>query len=800
MLEDLSGKRGFTLSLGGPDSPPGPDAARAGGTDLPGGGDRRADLRDDLQEDLQDDRYTAVLTRATAYLEAQAPDLAFHLHLDDGLDGADVRAAAAGVQRIRVLLLDADSAGPAEPADGTPGPEAIERALAAWAPGLRPEVSSYGVVVYRGADDRRLQPTARYGLRVTPAESWLLAADVVCAVTDHVETRMLRTAGGADPSAVKETTLSAALAGFLTERAGSGWSLWSYTGSVVSTLIADLERRARAAGAPVLRGASEHALAAGAQARWMLDGTPFLIVVTSGMVDEFRGTLANLRQAGARGFIVCADSAADSWFPFQGTVHRDEDSRAVLKARDLPTVYLERVSDLANGLREAYQAFDEGLGPVMLLASSSVLSTRDPAPPVPAAPPAPRVEVGPPDVVDAVARMVASERRTLLWQVGAGAEDPATSDLLLRTAEEVGAALCDSLTRPGTVPGYRDGRPVPGYLGTLGLYGYSSAVFDYLHQDGKLRPRDAQSVFFLGSRIAEAATPFSARTMSRGLSIVQVSDNAAHLAPFAQFPVHGRVGDFLLRLRDRVRTDPEVLAFRREAIARAQRVARAEAADPVAALPVRPLTPNSFFLQVARVLRGLIESEGYQYTGVFDVGRGGASAVRNLPRTGPGFSGWYGRALMGDALAATPAIALTRPGNVLAFIGDGASAMVPDPLPILLQQLCLEGHALRGNLSVFRLLNGCHSIIRTYRETRYREAEGGQTTVVNLLEDEWSRAFGPVRVTHRRIEEVDAAALACQLTEPGVVNLYSVLLSHNSEGDGLSLLSAASWRHPRGEP
>ena len=746
-----------------------------------------------------DVRYPDVLARATAYLRSQAPDLAWHLHLDDELQGSGARAAAAGAERIRVLILDADGAGLPGPDECPPGADPVEHVLAAWEPGPRPEISPYGVVVYRDPGRWPLQPTARYGLRVTPPDPALLAADVVCTVTDHVEARMLRSGGGADAGTLPETTLSAALGGFLSERAGSDWSLWSYTGSVVSTLIGDLENRARAAGVPVLRGPSEHALAAGATARWLLDGTPFLIVVTSAMVDEFRGTLANLRQAGARGFIVCADSVADSWFPFQGTVHRDEDSRAVLKARGLPTVYLERAADLADGLREAYQAYDEGRGPVVLLATPSVLSTRDKPPGVPPAPAPPRVRVGPPDLVDAVADLVGGQRRTLLWQVGAGVADPAALDLLLATADEVGAALCDSLTRPGTVPGYRDGRPVPGYLGTLGLYGYSQAVFDYLHPDGKLRPKDEQSVFFLGSRLAEAATPFSARTVSRGLNIVQVTDQAEHLAPFAAFPIQAPVRDFLVRLRDRVRMDPEVLAFRRAEIARAQAAGRAAAADPVAALPVSPMTPNAFFLRLGHVLRRLIEDEGYEYTGVFDVGRGGASAIRNLPRTGPGFSGWYGRALMGDALAATPSIALTRPGNVLAFIGDGAAAMVADPLPVLLQQLCLEGHTLRGNLSVFRLLNGCHSIIRTYRETRYREATGGQTTVVNLLDDDWSRGYGPVTVTHRRIEQVDAEALAGQLTEPGVVNLYSVLVGHNSEGDGISLLSAASWRHPRGK-
>lgn len=758
--------------------------------------------------------YTQIVAHARRYLDR---------HLPSGT-----------IRLLHVATLasvpDSFSPSPGRPADGPPallfvdaaddapsgpvGADAVEAAIRAWPAAVRPELSPYGIYVYQQPVKPQVQPVVRYTLRQHPTESWVLAADVVCAFTDHVEVRRVRpaVAAGTDQD---DTTLARALHGFLTARAGSRWALWSYTGSVVSGLIADLERRAAATGNPVLRGPSEHSLACGALARWLLDEAPFLLVVTSGMIDEFRGTLANLRSAGARGFIVAADSAEDRWYPFQGTVHADEDSREVLRARRLPAIHLARVADLQRDLRSAFEAYDADIGPVVLLATPSVLDSRAAAPEIPAAPAAqapaatgpawsdeaptgppapreasatsaPRARVGTEDPLEPVIRMLNSEPVTLLWQVGA--MPAADADLLHEAARRCGAALADSLTRPGTVAHYLDGVSVPYYLGTLGLYGFSSQVLDYLCVDGQLRPKSSQCLFFLGSRIAEVSTPFSPRALRQQLRVVQVTRNAAHLAPFVDHPVHADLGVFLRRLLDRVDVDPAVLELRQRAIQAVR-----PAVDPLALLPVRPMTSNYFFHRLDGVVRRLIERQGYRYTGVYDVGRGGAAAIRNVARTGPGLSGWYGRALMGDALQSIPAIALTRPDNVLAFIGDGAAALVPDILPVLLQQIHADGHRLRGNLSIFTLLNGGHSLIRTYRETRYREPAGGQTTVVNLLDDDWSRTIGPVRVSHRVLEDVDDDQLGSELTVPGVINLYSVLLGHNNEGDGLSLLTVRSW-------
>jgi hypothetical protein len=206
------------------------------------------------------------------------------------------------------------------------------------------------------------------------------------------------------------------------------------------------------------------------------------------------------------------------------------------------------------------------------------------------------------------------------------------------------------------------------------------------------------------------------------------------------------------------------------------------------------LTLHDFYAGLARLLRRLITAEGYRYTGVFDVGRAGFSAVRNLPRTGPGLSGWYGRALMGDALMSVPAVALTRPGHVLGFIGDGAAALVPDIVPSLVQQMWSEGRRMHGNTSLFFLANGGHSIIRSYRETRRGAGSDDQMKVLNPLPADEVRTYGPVTVRRRRLTGVPDD-LGRELVESETLNLYWVVVAHDSNGDGLSLQAAADWRH-----
>lgn len=113
-------------------------------------------------------------------------------------------------------------------------------------------------------------------------------------------------------------------------RAAPRGACTSSPGPIVSRAVQDAAALARAQGNPVLRGPNEHSLACGALARWQLRAAPFLIIVTSGMADELKGTLANLRVSQTRGFIVIGENEPGTWQPFQSTMHDHENAQASL--------------------------------------------------------------------------------------------------------------------------------------------------------------------------------------------------------------------------------------------------------------------------------------------------------------------------------------------------------------------------------------------------------------------------------------------------------------------------------------
>jgi len=714
------------------------------------------------------DAQREVVTRARRYLYHAARDATYPLVVVERL--ADVPAALTEPGVLALLVIDHTAH---RPRFGAPSTTAAELAELALPEHVTFQPCPASVHVYTEPDDVALAAEP-WTTRWLPEREWVIEADLVCAFTDAIQNHH------ADRLRVqpRPTALSIALTTFLDEQAEGRWGLHYYTGSVVANLIDDLERHAVANGNPVVRGPSEHSLACSALARWQLDGVPALITVTSGMADEFRGTLANLRDARARGFIVCADSRPGQWFPFQGTIHGSEDSRAVMRARGLATVHCDRPDRMAEQLAKAFRAYHADTGPVVLFVTREVLETTEPAAVPTVRRPATHTA---PSEVDELVRVLNTEPVRLLCQVGP-VESP---DLVHTLAREAGVALADTLTHPGSVSRHRDGAVVEEYLGTLSLYGYSARVHEFLHRDGKLRPRTEQALLFLNSRIAEVDTPFS-QLATRRTKPLQVVPHAAEVAPFAQIGITGPVPAVLRAVLSRLDVDPSVLALRRAAI----RSTANSFSDVVGLLPVLPMSPNYFFRRLHGVLEALIR-DGYRYTGVYDVGRAALSAVCNLPRTGPGFSGWFGRALMGDALSALPGIVLGRRDNVLAFVGDGAAGLVPDIVPTLVRQAVADRVSLPRNVSIFTFVNGGHSVIRTYRESMRPDAVGAQTGVLTLPESDWRRQLGDLTMTHRRLTDIDA--LATQLLEPGL-NTYTVPLGHNNEGDGLSLMAAVGWQ------
>ena len=743
-----------------------------------------------------------LIARARRYLDSEAPELEFLLlFVEDAnqLTGAmhDILPNMTS-DMIRtgalpcLLLIDREEE---DAQDSSLSDSRLEEAVATLPSTVRAELSIYHCRIYAQGMPSSLHFARPYSRRQCPAEAGALVADMVAAIADLAEARLVQSIGtGRLSSAAKPTALGSALFDFLTARAGSRWGLHSYTGSVVSTMISDLEKRAIAEGNPVLRSPSEHGLACAAMGRWILDAAPYLIIVTSGMVDEFKGTLTNLRLARAKGFLVFADTSGGYWYPFQGTIHQEDDALAVLRSRGLETFHLDRPERLSADLAQAFEAYDRGCGPVVLVVTPSVLeSIEPPNSDLQRTAPRPRRMEPQANVAEAVLQILNHEPVRLLWQCGSlsGAE----ADLVHDLAQRCGAALCDSVTRPGSVSKYRNGAPVPEFLGTLGLYASSARVHDYVHAGGKPLAGDQLCMFFLKSRIAQMATPFTERTLEKRMRLVQVTNESQHLAPFVDHAVCADLMPFLQYLSDGLAVAPSVIEYRRRAL----RETLSVPADTASMFPTLPMSPNYFFGRLNELLEDLIGDMGYTYTGVFDAGRGALSAIRNLARTGPGFSGIYGRSLMGDALMAIPAIALSADRNVLAFVGDGAAALVPDIVPAFIQQVYLENAHFNRNVSIFRLCNGGHSLIRTYRETRRSLPADMQTTLINRIPEDSSESFGSaLTVHHRRLWMFDSVALRQQLLQPKTLNLYSVLMDHNNDGDGLGAHSANSWQSRSG--
>jgi|GEM_PF-626227 len=577
---------------------------------------------------------------------------------------------------------------------------------------------------------------------------------------------------------------------FMIAHWGEQWDCHYFTGSMVSGFIQSVQLLTEGKGIRCLSGCSEHSLAVSALAAWQLFNRASLIVVTSGMLDEFRGTLANMKRAGVPCLVVCADSPSSMWFAFQGTMDPESDGRDVLRARGLTEVFIERPDEAPALLDRACQRLLDKPQPVFILATQGVLehrNTRTETGSTVCLPKAPVNTVPEVPLAQAMA-IINDEQKIILWQCGS--LTPEEQQLVQSVAQRAGIFLVDSLTAPGSVPEYQSGRKNPAYLGTLAMYGFNRRVYYCLHDDSGLKDRDTQCLFFLKSRLDQAATPFSEGKLKRQLHIAQVNHNPGHISPFTDLPLVMDLKEFLMHVEQNLAVKPDVLAWREAERQRLQALKPEVSTDSIATCP---MTVNYFFLQLGQLVTELIEQDGYHYMGVYDVGRCGLSAVRNVPRTRRGFSGWYGRALMGDALVALPYIAMNTDDNILAFIGDGARALVPNIESWLIENVALSEGAERRNVTVFYLNNGVLSLIQTYLDKRYSHDGADQVRVRPQRSDPATFRYAGITVHRDRISLFDHKALRRLISTRGQVNFLDVTLSHNSEGDGLSLLSESAW-------
>jgi thiamine pyrophosphate-dependent acetolactate synthase large subunit-like protein len=364
---------------------------------------------------------------------------------------------------------------------------------------------------------------------------------------------------------------------------------------------------------------------------------------------------------------------------------------------------------------------------------------------------------------------------------------PAETELVLAISERAGIALVDTLGHPG--PTHRAGRPIENHLGTLGLYGFNQRSYAFLHEPGgRLRPRAEQCVFFLKSRVGERATSFTP-ARREALRMVQITDRREHVAPDVELSVVMRAEPFLRRVLAGLDVAPALLAARRAAIATATVVGD----DPGNRIPSVPMSSNYFFAQLGGLVGEMVR-DGYGYTGVYDVGRSSVSAARAIPRTAYGYAGWYGRALMGDAPASLPILAVTEPGDVVAFVGDGGRSIVADPIPALIDNaLAYPERFADKSVTIFYFSNGTYSGIRSYRERLSSRWGGRQMRTIDLLDAETEQSFGPLRLVRRRIVAFDGPALRQDLLARGRLNVVTVVLAHNNDDDGFSFVTSG-WR------
>lgn len=734
--------------------------------------------------------YVETLARARRYLSRTNQALSITLAQAASLDAAADRIIAAGAAAGPFTLLFLDAA-EADAALEDHIEAFYARLAAASVTAVR---SPYAVLVHhrappwgRGANalvDRALERV------IVPGSPWLLRTEQLTALVDFVERTFEKPRNHKAATRDLPTTLGDEVVRFLCDRRGSDWLFFYYTGSSVTPLIDHVERVARDRGVLAIRAANEHGLASGALANHLLHDRPFLAVIGTAMMDEFRGTLANLRSAGARGFIVCPEADPGSWFSFQGTINADEDMREAIAARRLSCVYIEREEVIPDRLEEAFRLYEEGRGPVVILITQAVIDARAPAA-RPISYPERRAPItaAPEDDLAKAVALLNHDRARVLFQLGR--LDAEESDLAHEIAERAGAALVDTLGHPH--PSHRGGRRARNYLGTLGLYGFNQRSYAFLHDaGGKLRPRAEQAIFFLKSKVGGRATNFTPGRRA-GLRMIQVTNRADHVAPDVEFAVVMDAGQFLRRVRDALDVDPEVLRAREAAIE-----AAAPAGEDVSSrLPSLPMSPNYFFRALGALVERMIEEDGYAYTGVYDVGRSSVSATRAVPRTARGFSGWYGRALMGDAPAALPALALTEPGNVVAFIGDGGKSIVADPIPFVLDNALAYPDRFDKNVTVFYFSNGTYSGIRTYRERLASRWGGRQMRTVDLIAPDADRRVGSIDVVYRTMTSFDGDALREALLARRRLNVFTVVLGHNADDDGFSFVSAG-WQRDTG--
>lgn len=620
------------------------------------------------------------------------------------------------------------------------------------------------------------------------------AAWALARALDHLQRRLEYRIGEARNRA--PVALARLLHDFLRDHHFGEWTFGYLTGSPIAGFIQDLEALAHATGAACVRGPCEHSLAAGAFATWHLHHKPFVIAVSKGMMDEFKGTLQNLRNARARGFFVAVEDTPGTWYGVQSAITPEEDIRAVLAARRLACLRLHDPATFAADMAEAFASYLADEGPVVLLVSPELLGARLPETALaaidrfPKPPPRPALDDAAIDTaLDALAAELDDPTLHPIWHIGAPLGRKALR-LLLELADRAGIALANTILAPGAVPDRHQGARVPHLLGTIGVYTFREAWFRFTMRDGRIDPTVRPA--FLDSRISGMERPFTDSMLRQHGHVLQITEDPAHHAPFATaLPLDPAT--FLARLAPRLTVRPETRAAR---LARIDH-ARDHAPGIVDHQRTIPMTANHFLEALGALLTHLIETRAYDYRVVVGASRIGFAAANHLPMTKVAWSGLLGRALMGDAIMALPALAYASDSHLVVCVGDGERNLVPDVLPALIENHLRGGRPLRHNVTIFYGFNNAYSMVETFLSIS-GASRGGmsrQSTNVNLTPPDADFTVDGLRVVQRTLVELDPEYLTEAMTTPARINLFPVLLTHNDSGDGMTLQSMRDWRY-----
>lgn len=623
-----------------------------------------------------------------------------------------------------------------------------------------------------------------YIMRVIPKNYLLLCDEILCRLLDFYDFSLLNKMA---KRAQKNTNRLSSLARSLCEFMGQQKNFWNfsfYTGSVISSLIDGFYQLAPKNQGKIIRGPSEHSLAAMALVNYLLFQKPFIIAITSGMLDEFRGSLANLIQAKAKGFIICANNRKDQWLAFQGGTSISENIEEVLTAKNISFISIELIEDIAQKLSIAFSYYLQNKGPVVILASQQVLENFGDLPQIIYnIPEIKKNIIADQNSLEKILDIINNQKIRILMQCNF--LDDQERKFVYEIAEKAQIALCDSLTHPGSVRSLD--APAKQFLGSLGLYATSHNIHHFLYEGTKLRAKEEQWLFFLKSKIAQSSHPFSESELKNKLNLVQVEEDKKFNAPNVSININCNLIDFLKFINDNLNINPAVFLYRKNILEQYK--------DPyVSSLDNHPIMPMSvnFFMSCLRNLLTDNINNGYKYIGLYDVGRFGLSAIRELPRTNNSFSGWYGKALMGDAYMGILGLIESPENNILAFVGDGAKQMMPDIESSILEYLDNGGN-FNKNLTIFFGLNGTTSLIETYQNRAKFTKSKKQMGIFNRITPDKNYIFNKIKIRHITIKEFNQDIILSLINSKPSINFINVILSHNSEGTGISTLSYDEW-------